>query len=326
MTNPATAATASQFGWRLPNGDGSQQRPAGLAALPAELGWTRVVGRQLRPDLTLFETAAHPKTPMTMLVAGRYREPFLMLSMQHSGRSQIRHPDVAAHISTPEKLSFFRLAGADAVSCFEDQTGTTNEVATLTVTATRLRSLLDGQRAPGVIQELLDGCFAPSAGSVAMSATMQRILQQIRTNPYQGAMAGLYVEGKIYEMLAEALTGIEDQADSAGRIRSRERRAALAARDRLMADLANPPSIEDLARESGLPQRRLNALFLELFGATPFQCLTRWRLDQARGLLAEGALSVKQIAHLMGYAHVSSFTHAFTRRFGTPPVRRRGGV
>ncbi len=321
---PIADPTGSLFGWMLPNGDGSRQRPAALATLPSALGWTRAEVRQLRPDLTLFETWAHARTPMTMTVRGQRPAPVLVLSMQLSGRTQVRHPEVATYVSTPEKWSFFRLPGADAESCFENQHGITTEVVTLSVTAERLRRMLDGQLAPAPIQELLDGRFTPSAGEARMTAVMQRILQQIHANPYQGAMAGLYVEGKIYEILAEALTGIAGQIEAGGQTGSRERRAALAARDRLLADLADPPSIEALARDCGLSQRRLNALFLDLFGATPFQCLTRWRLEQARSLLADGALSVKQIAHLTGYAHVSSFTHAFTRRFGAPPMRERG--
>ena len=324
MPDDHISSAANILRWELPNGDSSAERPA-LGSLPAELGWSRVDVHHARTGITLFETWLHAKAPLTLLADGSWREPCLVLSMQLAGTVQVHHPAIAPHLAVPETWSFFRLTGDETPSRFENRPGQTSEVVALTVTAERLRAMLDGQRAPAPIQELLEGRFDPSAGEIAMSPGLRRILQQIRDTPYRGAMAGLYAEGKIHELLAEALTGIEGQADFAGRVLSRERRAALAARDRLLADLANPPSIEELARECGLSQRRMNALFLELFGATPFQCLTLWRLDQARALLAEGTLAIKQVAHLMGYAHVSSFTHAYTRRFGTPPTGRRGG-
>ena len=86
-----------------------------------------------------------------------------------------------------------------------------------------------------------------------------------------------------------------------------------------MADLANPPRIADLAQQVGLSQRRLNEIFHEEFDGSPLQCLVRWRLDLARQLLAAGELTVKQVAHMAGYAHVSNFSLAFSRRFGYPP-------
>ena len=93
----------------------------------------------------------------------------------------------------------------------------------------------------------------------------------------------------------------------------------MAARAVIMAHLADPPRIGEIARRVGLSQRRLNEVFREIFGASPMQCLVRWRLEMARDLLATGDLSVKQVAHCVGYAHVSNFSLAFTRHFGHPP-------
>nr|WP_246702097.1 helix-turn-helix transcriptional regulator [Xanthobacter sp. SG618] len=91
----------------------------------------------------------------------------------------------------------------------------------------------------------------------------------------------------------------------------------------MLADIAHPPRIEDVALAVGLSQRRLNEVFREVFEASPLQCMVRWRLDLARQLLASGELSVKQVAHRLGYAHVSNFSLAFTRRFGHPPSGER---
>ena len=321
MPDDFSSSATDIFGWQLPGRNESGELAAGLASLPSELGWGRVDIHHARPGITLFQASLQARAPVTMLADGNWREPCLVLSMQLAGKLQVQHPEIGPFVASPGRWSFSRLSGDETPSRFDGAPGVLSETVALSVTAERLRAMLQGERAPTPIKEVLEGCFDPSSGELPLSPNLRRILQQIRTNPYRGAMAGLYAEGKVHEMLAEALTEIEGEAETVGRLQSRDRRAALAARDRLMADLSNPPSIEELARECGIAQRRLNGLFLELFGATPFQCLTRWRLDQACGLLAEGALSVKRIAHLMGYAHVSSFTHAYTRRFGVPPTR-----
>src|SRR6202042_1215535 len=129
--------------WELPNGDGSTERPA-LASLPAELGWTRVDVHHARIGITLFETWLHAKAPLTLLADGSWREPCLVLSMQLAGKMQGHHPDIAPHLASPETWSFFRLTGDEAPSRFESRLGQTSEVVALTVTADRLRAMLDG--------------------------------------------------------------------------------------------------------------------------------------------------------------------------------------
>ncbi len=99
----------------------------------------------------------------------------------------------------------------------------------------------------------------------------------------------------------------------------RARRYAMVAREIIMDNLGNPPRISDIARQVGLSQRRLNEVFREVFGTSPLQCLVLWRLDLAHSLLSSGEFSVKQVSRKAGYAHVSNFSLAFTRRFGHPP-------
>ncbi len=116
---------------------------------------------------------------------------------------------------------------------------------------------------------------------------------------------------------------------------SRARRQAYTARDIIMADLGNPPRIADLAEMVGLSQRRLNEAFRLVFDASPVQCLMHWRLDMAYRLLATGELTVKQVAHRAGYAHVKQFlagvrapfrssAHRYAgRRKGLPSISRQ---
>jgi len=185
-------------------------------------------------------------------------------------------------------------------------------------TPDRLRMMLQGQRLCRSIDDFLGGQFDPSVAGFVPTPVLRSIAHQISSHPYQGGMASLFLEAKAFEMLAEILRVLVDDTQSKGSVR--ERRFAMLARDILMADLANPPRIEDVAQQVGLSHRRLNEVFREVFGASPLKCLVNWRLDMACQLLSSGEFAVKQVAHLVGYAHASSFTQAFTRRFGHSPT------
>lgn len=151
---------------------------------------------------------------------------------------------------------------------------------------------------------------------------IDRFKEAIRHNPYQGAVAVLYAEGKALEFVAAVLAVIDSGTEPAPTDQPDDHRCALAARDILKENLASPPSIAELAQRVGLSQRRLNDVFRTLFGAGPFQCLTEWRLDEARHLLETTDLTVKEVAYAMGYTHLSSFSHAYLRHFGTRPSHR----
>ncbi len=188
------------------------------------------------------------------------------------------------------------------------------------VSEARKRGMAEGMSRP-------EGVLQASALVERAAEVLSVAVEQIRAAPVQGGLAPLYVQGVILELMARLLglmaEGGAAANPSAGRMPiagpADGHKAAAAARAILMDDLTSPPSIAALAQRVGLSQRRLNEVFQQAFGASPAQCLQNWRLDQARRLLGQGDMTVKQVAHRMGYAHVSSFSHAYARRFGHSP-------
>ena len=53
--------------------------------------------------------------------------------------------------------------------------------------------------------------------------------------------------------------------------------------------------------------------------------LDQYRADLATAYLRHGDLTISQIAWLLGYREVSTFTHAFKRWTGMTPRQFRGG-
>lgn len=91
----------------------------------------------------------------------------------------------------------------------------------------------------------------------------------------------------------------------------------------LRTHLSEPLRVSDLAAHCGLGIRRFHQLFDEAFGTTPHRYLQRLRLDTALALLCDPRQTLAEVALTVGFADQSTFTHAFTRRFGLAPGQWR---
>lgn len=63
-------------------------------------------------------------------------------------------------------------------------------------------------------------------------------------------------------------------------------------------------------------------------GQTILQALTGLRMDRAQRLLLDRELSIKEVAHAVGYGDIHYFTTLFHRHSGMPPAtfRRKNGT
>ena len=84
-------------------------------------------------------------------------------------------------------------------------------------------------------------------------------------------------------------------------------------------------TLEKLAREVGLSRSALAERFTHFVGEPPVQYLTRWRMQVAARLLADGHAKVATIALQVGYDSEAAFSRAFKKLAGVPPAawRRR---
>lgn len=88
-----------------------------------------------------------------------------------------------------------------------------------------------------------------------------------------------------------------------------------------------PLTIPKLSKRIGLAQRQLERIFRRHFGATPHQYYMDMRLDFARQLLLDTAMSVLNVAVASGFASSAHFGQRYCNRFGlTPSEHRRVSV
>jgi AraC-like DNA-binding protein len=149
---------------------------------------------------------------------------------------------------------------------------------------------------------------------------MQMAIQQILQCPYQSVTKRIYLESKVWELLALLIEqtseadkpiGFALKPDDIDRIHH--------ASEILLKHLSNPPSLLELARQVGLNDCTLKRGFRQVFGTTAFGYLHERRLEQARQLLAERRLNVSEVACQVGFANRSYFAAAFKKKFGVNP-------
>ncbi|MBV1934505.1 MAG: AraC family transcriptional regulator [Parvibaculaceae bacterium] len=87
----------------------------------------------------------------------------------------------------------------------------------------------------------------------------------------------------------------------------------------LDSSLNQPPTLTQLAADIGLNRRKLTEGFRALNGLSVGDYCRERRDFLAQKLLAEGALSISQIAEHCGYQHPANFSRAFSQRYGISP-------
>jgi AraC-like DNA-binding protein len=107
-----------------------------------------------------------------------------------------------------------------------------------------------------------------------------------------------------------------------------EERLVSQAQAMLLREMANPPSLAELAQRVGTTQRHLSHEFRRQVGIAVFAWLREERHREACSRLLHTSQQLSQIGQHIGYQSAAAFTNAFRARFGMTPseYRRAAGV
>ena len=155
-----------------------------------------------------------------------------------------------------------------------------------------------------------------------ITPTMRSALRQILHCPYEGKTKQIYLESKCLELITlklEQLTQRDKQTAKLHSLNSDNIDRIHLAKDIIISNFDNPPSLIDLAREIGLNDCTLKRGFREVFGTTVFGYLHDYRLEQACQLLQEHRLDVSVIAERVGFSNYRSLSRAFRKKYGVTP-------
>lgn len=92
---------------------------------------------------------------------------------------------------------------------------------------------------------------------------------------------------------------------------------------KVQSDLANAPTIPQMATACGYSLDHFGRIFKKIMGCSPQDFLIKVRIARARQLLVESGMSIKEIAISVGYRSPYFFSRQFKETTGEPPTRFR---
>ncbi len=156
----------------------------------------------------------------------------------------------------------------------------------------------------------------------------QLLLHQIINTKYEGRYRKIFIESKSYELLLCTLHYIEDIKSPCDNCKflnqPLEKEKILQARDVILQNINQPPTIPELAKQIGINQCYLKKGFKELFKSTVYEFVIEQRMQKAKILLSLNSQSVTQIAEEIGYSNISNFSNAFKKYTGVYPSELSG--
>ena len=93
------------------------------------------------------------------------------------------------------------------------------------------------------------------------------------------------------------------------------------AKEFLIKDLNNAPTIKELAKEVALNEHNLKTGFKEIYGKTIHAFLKDYKMSKARELILKREFQIAEIADQLGYTNVSHFIDAFKKKYGVTPKK-----
>ena len=91
----------------------------------------------------------------------------------------------------------------------------------------------------------------------------------------------------------------------------------------LEQNLAELPSLVEIARRVGTHDKRLSTIFRNLLGTTVFAHVRELRMRRGQELLSNSRMTVQDISEQVGFNSACNFTTAFRERYGMTPSQFR---
>ncbi|MBD1259914.1 helix-turn-helix transcriptional regulator [Maribacter polysiphoniae] len=156
-----------------------------------------------------------------------------------------------------------------------------------------------------------------------VSPAIAVVLSQIMNYNLHPSIKELYIMGKVYELISLYFNKSTDadleqcpflvDEDNVKRIRQ--------AKEIMIAQMAEPPSLPELAQQIGLSLKKLKEGFKQIYGDSVYSFLFDYKMEHARRLLELGQNNVNEVGMKIGYSTSSHFIAAFKKKYGTTPKK-----
>lgn len=156
-----------------------------------------------------------------------------------------------------------------------------------------------------------------------ITPSMSVVLYQIMNFNLHSSVKKLYYKAKVYELLSLLFNKPEgtDNESCPFKTDEEETMRIQQAKDILIKNMAEPPTLQELADEVGINIKKLKQGFKQVYGDTAYGFLFDYKMEYARKLLDSGTYNVNEVGSKIGYSTASHFIAAFKKKFGTTPKK-----
>nr|WP_294938236.1 AraC family transcriptional regulator [uncultured Flavobacterium sp.] len=160
-------------------------------------------------------------------------------------------------------------------------------------------------------------------GEENISPSMAIVLNQMFHYSLNPSIKNMYYKGKGYELLSLFFNRNEDpNAEQCPFLIDEENVLKLKkAKEIVIANMAEPPGLQELADQVGLNLKKLKMGFKQIYGDTVYGFLFDYKMEHARRLLDSGSYNVNEVGLKIGYSTASHFIAAFKKKYGTTPKK-----
>lgn len=158
------------------------------------------------------------------------------------------------------------------------------------------------------------------------NATLRTLGRKLIAPGSPSLTENLQLEALSIAFFAETLSNFSSpkvEENASQPIQAWQRDAVEATCNHIDANLNTPLDLGMLASKVRMTEPQLDQMFRLLKEQTPSEYQRARRLLEAHSQLTYSGTPIKQIAHDLGYAHVSNFTRAYSNHFGESPSRTR---
>jgi len=161
--------------------------------------------------------------------------------------------------------------------------------------------------------------FVPKSLERLFVQGMQRVVSLWKRQDALSIMQAQHaLNGLLLALVAECVTAQRSRGGDDWQ--ARFARAEALAGESLGGDFG----VSEFAAAAGLSRTRFSVLYRAVTGRTPGAFLRGLRVEQAKTLLANSQLSVREVGAMVGYADPTIFARVFRRAVGMTPTDYRG--
>jgi AraC-like DNA-binding protein len=158
---------------------------------------------------------------------------------------------------------------------------------------------------------------------VPLCGKTRQILDGLLNHTFSDSLENIYINAQSQMLLLytmDCLIGDSEEEFTCKFLANEmDRQKIIDAREILLQHINEPLTIKELSRKVAINECYLKQGFKEMFGTTIFDFFQSQRMEHARFLLYEKALSVTDVSAMLGYSSISHFSTAFKKHTGLKP-------